>query len=200
MIPGRFGLAIGNSGVVGHAVGHNCTLGRTPFRVSAADDGRPRPRTRLAGKRSRRVRRRTEVEAGPGLGCPIPAQHQDLGQQTSAPGALPRCMELKSVDVPRRQLRCQANALARGARDGTIRRRRDAWEPSAVVARAHARSGPCGKAQTNCAQCRLCPRSGCVRLARSSSVASVEAANHGSVRLLGWRSMPRVRCRRSPRS
>ena len=31
-------------------------------------------------------------------------------------------------------------------------------------------------------------------LARSSSVASVEAANHGSVRLLGWRSMPRVRC------
>ena len=144
----------------------------------------PRPRTRLAGKRSRRVRRRAEVEAGPGLGCPIPAQHQDLGQQTSAPGALPRCMELKSVDVPRRQLRCQANALARGARDGTIRRRRDAWEPSAVVARAHARSGPCGKAQTNCAQRRLCPRSGCVRLARSSSVSSVEAANHGSVRLL----------------
>jgi hypothetical protein len=90
-----------------------------------------------------------------------------------------------------------AEGEARAAGGGECR---VAWEASAVVARAHARSGPCGKAQTNCAQRRLCPRSGCVRLARSSSVASVEAANHGSVRLLGWRSMPRVRCRRSPRS
>ena len=35
MIPARFGLAIGNFGPVGHAVGHTCTPGRTPFRVSA---------------------------------------------------------------------------------------------------------------------------------------------------------------------
>ena len=35
MIPARFGSAIGNSGPVGHAVGHNCAPGRTPFRVSA---------------------------------------------------------------------------------------------------------------------------------------------------------------------
>ena len=34
MIPARFGLAIGNSGAVGHAVGHNRTIARTPFRVS----------------------------------------------------------------------------------------------------------------------------------------------------------------------
>ena len=36
MIPARFGLAIGNSGPVGHAVGHNCTPGR---RCSACPRG-----------------------------------------------------------------------------------------------------------------------------------------------------------------
>jgi hypothetical protein len=39
MIPAGFGLAIGDSSVVGHAVGHNCTLCRTRFRVSAARRG-----------------------------------------------------------------------------------------------------------------------------------------------------------------
>jgi hypothetical protein len=34
MIPDRFGLAIGNSEPVGHAVGHNRASGRTAFRVS----------------------------------------------------------------------------------------------------------------------------------------------------------------------
>jgi hypothetical protein len=36
MIPARFGLAIGDSGLIGHAVGHNRMSCRTPFRVSAA--------------------------------------------------------------------------------------------------------------------------------------------------------------------
>jgi hypothetical protein len=35
MIPANFGLAIGNSAPVGHAVGHNRMCGRTAFRVSA---------------------------------------------------------------------------------------------------------------------------------------------------------------------
>jgi hypothetical protein len=34
MIPAGFGLAIGNSGPVGHAVGHNRTSSCTAFRVS----------------------------------------------------------------------------------------------------------------------------------------------------------------------
>jgi hypothetical protein len=39
MIPDEFGLAIGECGPVGHAVGHNRTLARTAFRVSAASSG-----------------------------------------------------------------------------------------------------------------------------------------------------------------
>jgi hypothetical protein len=36
MIPAKFGLAIGNSVPVGHAVGHNRMSGCTAFRVSVA--------------------------------------------------------------------------------------------------------------------------------------------------------------------
>jgi hypothetical protein len=39
MIPAEFGLAIGNSGPVRHAVGNNRTVGGTAFRVSAASRG-----------------------------------------------------------------------------------------------------------------------------------------------------------------
>jgi hypothetical protein len=39
MIPAGFGLVIGDLDVVGHAVGHNCTLGRTRFRTYAPTVG-----------------------------------------------------------------------------------------------------------------------------------------------------------------
>jgi hypothetical protein len=50
MIPVEFGLAIGNFGLVGHAVGHNRALGRTPFRVSAASSGDAEPRSLFAAE------------------------------------------------------------------------------------------------------------------------------------------------------
>jgi hypothetical protein len=148
---------------------------------------------------------------------------------------LPPCMDRTGRSPGHRGCRCQANALARGARDGTIRRRRDAWrlshkspsdpvrrtvmgrpmfkattncnqmgrdcrqrresryvppplrflsfsypvtrqppwKASAVVARAHARNGPCGKDETNCTQRRHAPEAVACGLARSSTVASV---------------------------
>ena len=48
MIPDDFGLTIGDSRPVGHAVGHNRSSGRTPFRVSAASSGGAEPRSLVA--------------------------------------------------------------------------------------------------------------------------------------------------------
>jgi hypothetical protein len=42
MISARFGLGIGSSGPIGHAVGHNRASGCTAFRVSPARSGSPR--------------------------------------------------------------------------------------------------------------------------------------------------------------
>jgi hypothetical protein len=36
MIPGDFGLATARFGLVGHAVGHSCTIGRAAFRAPRA--------------------------------------------------------------------------------------------------------------------------------------------------------------------
>jgi hypothetical protein len=98
MIPDGFGLTIGCFVSVGHAVGHNCTLGLTPFRVSAADGARPRhePNSPVDDRGTSVVAAKEKTGLFyPSPGYPIQADGtKTRGQETSAPGSLPRCMEL----------------------------------------------------------------------------------------------------------
>ena len=73
MIPDDFGLAIGDPRRIGHAVGHNRTLGGTPFRVRRHRRSRPRAWSverccgaLLGGKARKRRTCRTFFEAAEG--------------------------------------------------------------------------------------------------------------------------------------
>ena len=96
MIPARFGSTIGNSGPGGHAVGHNCIVTGTAFRVSARvarKTGPSNPRADVLSQLRCRQHRTTST------------RHEQERKPSSSSGGSPQ----RCVQVARQGVRCDVD-------------------------------------------------------------------------------------------